>query len=484
MLNKILENLKQNPNYICYQIKDKTYTNQDLYKYVCNIYTFLVKEKNCKKQEKVLVYGHKEIYMIASFLACAFAGLTYVPVDITTPDIRKKKIIEQVNPKIIVDNGIENIMYRDNYIEISKIDMKDEDVFYIIFTSGSTGEPKGVQITYSNLKSCTKWLKDICNIENTVILNQANFSFDLSVADIYLSLLTKSKHYIIERNTQKNFKLLFQELQKSNATFAVFTPSFADLLLVDKNFNKSLMPNLQKILFCGEKLTKNTVDKLYSRFKNIKIINSYGPTECTFAVTSTEIKSNEEDISIGKPKQDVCIYVVDENLQELKESEIGEILIFGKSVGKGYLNPSLNKNHFINFKNEKTYRTGDLGYKKDGKFYCIGRKDKQIKYNGYRIELSEIEKAFYTIEYIEKVIVTTTKNDEGKINKIIAFVKEKENYEISKQDLKREISKTLPEYMIPRIKIVKTIPINENGKIDERTLLEELNERKNNKNDN
>lgn len=481
MLNKILENLKQYPSYMCYQIKDKTYTNQDLYKYVSNIYTFLIKEKNCKKQEKVLVYGHKEIYMIASFLACAFAGLTYVPVDITIPDGRKKKIIEQVNPKIIIDKEIENIMDREKYKEISKIDMKDEDIFYIIFTSGSTGEPKGVQITYSNLKSCTKWLEDICNIENAVILNQANFSFDLSVADIYLSLLTKSKHYIIERNTQKDFKILFQELQKSNATFAVFTPSFADLLLVDKNFNKSLMPNLQKILFCGEKLTKNTVNKLYNRFENIQIINSYGPTECTFAVTSTEVKQNEE-ISIGKPKQDVCIYVVDEDLNELNENEIGEFLISGKSVGKGYLNPSLNKNRFINFKNEKTYCTGDLGYKKDGKFYCIGRKDKQIKYNGYRIELSEIEKAFYNIEYVEKVLVTTTKNDEGKVNKIIAFVKG--NCEISKQELKKEISQTLPEYMIPRIKIIKTMPINENGKIDEKSLLEELNEGKNNRNDN
>lgn len=481
MLNKILENLKQYPSYMCYQIKDKAYTNQDLYKYVSNIYTFLIKEKNCKKQEKVLVYGHKEIYMIASFLACAFAGLTYVPIDITIPDGRKKKIIEQVNPKIIIDKEIENIMDRENYKEISKIDMKDEDIFYIIFTSGSTGEPKGVQITYSNLKSCTKWLEDICNIENAVILNQANFSFDLSVADIYLSLLTKSKHYIIERNTQKDFKILFQELQKSNATFAVFTPSFADLLLVDKNFNKSLMPNLQKILFCGEKLTKNTVNKLYNRFENIQIINSYGPTECTFAVTSTEVKQNEE-ISIGKPKQDVCIYVVDEDLNELNENEIGEFLISGKSVGKGYLNPSLNKNRFIKFKNEKAYCTGDLGYKKDGKFYCIGRKDKQIKYNGYRIELSEIEKAFYNIEYVEKVIVATTKNDEGKVNKIIAFVKG--NCEISKQELKKEISQTLPEYMIPRIKIVKTMPINENGKIDEKSLLEELNEGKNSRNDN
>ena len=100
------------------------------------------------------------------------------------------------------------------------------------------------------------------------------------------------------------------------------------------------MPNLETILFCGEKLLKTTVDKLYSRFDNIKIINCYGPTECTFAVTSYDIENcinNEEDIPVGIPKEDVDIYIVDENNNQIKDSKIGEILITGESVAAGYL---------------------------------------------------------------------------------------------------------------------------------------------------
>ena len=251
MLNKILNNLKAYPEDECYEINGKLYKNEDLYKYVCNIYNYLLRHN--KKGKSVIVYGHKDIYMIASFLACSFAGITYVPVDISIPAERKKKIIEQINPDIILDKQIENVMINDSFKEISKIYMKNENIYYIIFTSGSTGEPKGVQITYKNLQSCMKWLESICNINKGIILNQANYSFDLSVADIYLPLLTRSKHYILERNIQKDYTLLFKELKNSNSNLAIFTPSFLELLLVDKTFNENLMPNLQTILLCGEK---------------------------------------------------------------------------------------------------------------------------------------------------------------------------------------------------------------------------------------
>ena len=471
MLNKILDNLKKYPDDECYQIQDKIYRNKDLYRYVCNIYEYLL--KNNPDKERVVVYGHKDIYMIASFLACSFAGITYIPIDESIPIERKNKIIEQVNPKLIIDSKINEVMQKKNDYEISKIYLQDEDVYYIIFTSGSTGEPKGVKITYSNLKSCMKWLVEICDISHSVVLNQANYSFDLSVADIYLPLLTRSKHYVIERKIQKDFKALFQELQKSNVEFAVMTPSFADLLLIDKSFNQDLMPNFKKILFCGEKLTEKTVLKLTERFDNIEIINSYGPTECTFAVTSTIVKNGEE-ITIGTPKEDVDIFIVNEKLEELQENEIGEILIVGSSVGDGYLNPKLNENVFITYDNRKAYLTGDLAYKKNNQIYYIGRKDKQIKYKGYRIELSEIEKLLNNLKAIEKAIVTITKNGDDKVNRIIAFVQEKENYTIELKEIKSYLENFLPDYMIPIIRIVNEIPLNENGKINEKLLLKDF----------
>ena len=147
-------------------------------------------------------------------------------------------------------------------------------------------------------------------------------------------LLHGSEHFIIEKTSNIDFENIFKQLQASKGNLLVATPSFVDLLLIDKSFGKALLPNLQTILFCGETLMRSTVNKLYERFDDLRIINSYGPTECTFAVTSIEVKkdSNESEISVGMAKKDVKIYIVDENLNELKDGELGEILITGESV--------------------------------------------------------------------------------------------------------------------------------------------------------
>lgn len=478
ILDEILKILKKKSKRIAYTIGKEKYTYADLYKYVSNLYEFL--EENNKEKKPVIVFGHKQIYMKAAFLACSFAGMAYVPVDESIPQERVKSIIDQVNPEIIIGEiknynsiskkEIYDIMNKEDYKEIDSISMKPEDTYYIIFTSGSTGMPKGVEVSYSNLDSCVNWLKEISKVDKGIILNQANFSFDLSVADLYLSLVTESEHFIVDSDDKFDYEKIFRELKNSNANLAIFTPPFADLLLLDKSFNQDLMPKLNRIIFCGEKLQNKTVEKLYSRFENLQIINSYGPTECTFAVTSVEVpRDYKNDIPAGRPKKDVEIYVVDENLNELKENEIGEILITGKSVAKGYIK-KVERNPFISYKGEKAYLTGDLGHFKNGDLYYIQRKDKQIKYKGYRIELSDIENNIQKLKNIEKAVVVAKKDIQGEVKNIIAFVKTSEDID----KILMELKKTLPEYMIPKIRIVESFPINNNGKCDEKKLLEEL----------
>ena len=194
ILDDILKVMKQKSENKAYTINEKSYTYKELYKYVCNIYKFLLNEN--KEKKPVIVYGHKQIYIKATFIACSMAGMTYVPVDESMPEERVNQIINQIDSKIIIGKNvskekINEIMQNPNYEEIRKIYMKEDDIYYIIFTSGSTGVPKGVKVTYSNLNSCVNWLKTIIKGNTDVILNQANFSFDLSVADLYLSLVNR-----------------------------------------------------------------------------------------------------------------------------------------------------------------------------------------------------------------------------------------------------------------------------------------------------
>ena len=354
ILEDILKVLK-NSDEVAYTENGKTHTYKELYKYVCNIYAYL-KEKNIGKKA-VIVYGKKEVYMKAAFLACSFAGMTYIPVDESLPESRLDLIINQVNPEIIIGKTIskeemKTIMENEDFSDIS-IEMKKEDVYYNIFTSGTTGDPKGINVTYGNLDTCVKWLKEILPIEKGVIINQANFSFDLSVADLYLSLVTNSNHYILNEN-KMDFSKIYEDIRKSEGEIMVATPSFIDLLLLDRSFSEDLMPKLRYILFCGEKLNKKTVDKLYSRFKNLKIINSYGPSEATFAVTWTLIERDKEyeEIPIGVPKKGVDIYIVDEKLNKLSENEKGEILIVGDSVA-ARIYRTVKKADLLNMKGRK-----------------------------------------------------------------------------------------------------------------------------------
>jgi len=485
MLEKILWNLK-NLNEICYSINDEVYTYRELYRRVSNLVNFF--ENNCKGNEPILVYGHKDFSMIVSFLGCSFCGIPYIPVDVSMPKMRIESIINQVKPQMIIgdldipfDNKIDNqklkaIFLTDAKKDIKKIKMKKNDIYYIIFTSGSTGEPKGVKVSYSNIDSCIEWLNNLILPKNEVILNQGLFSFDLSVADIYLSLVSGSNHYILDKSTQNNYEKLFTDLEKSMASIAVMTPSFADFLLSSRNFNRYLMPELNKIIFCGEKLSKETVTKLFERFPYTHIINSYGPTECTFAVTAIEITRemlNQDELSIGVPKSDVSMYIVDEELNLKKDGEVGEIIIAGKSVADGYVKETENKK-FINYKGKHSYLTGDLGYKLEKNYFFCGRKDRQIKLHGYRIELLDIENSIKKIDSVEKCVVVVKYADEKKVERVFCFVKLKDNTEISEFELVKQSKLLLPNYIIPKIVIVDDFPLTQNGKCDEKRLLENV----------
>ncbi|APF27540.1 D-alanine--poly(phosphoribitol) ligase subunit 1 [Clostridium sporogenes] len=466
---------------------------------------FIEKLKSNKKP--IIIYGHKNKEIIISFLACAKAGHAYIPVDTTFPVRRVYDIIENSNCKIVLNFSEEVIKYDDievinlnsiynifeNFKEVKlEVDnkIKDEDLFYILYTSGSTGKPKGVKILKKCVQNFVTWFENECRIEEEdgTFMNQVSYSFDVSVISLYIGLSNGKTLYVIDKHMINNFQELFHNLSKSKISLWISTPSFLEMCIVDNKFNKELLPYLKKIVVAGEVLTKNLANKIFENFPKVKLINGYGPTETTVLVTSTEITKElidkNESIPIGHCGKNIILNIKDENGENIREDcKKGELYVAGESVSTGYYNNDENTkgsfyNDYIDGNLVRVYKTGDLVYKKNGLLYYCGRKDFQIKLNGFRIELEDIEKNLLKIDFVENAVVLPVKK-ERKIVYLAAFVKlnkqfELKNFQIAMK-IKDELNKLIPNYMVPRkIKIKENFQLNVNGKIDRKLLLEEL----------
>lgn len=456
----------------------------------------------CKENRSpVIVYGHKSPLMPVAFLACAKSGRAYVPVDIHVPRNRMEDIIDSVCPDLILaTEGFEpyrtypciNIEEDINVFELGKgvavgtADyVKEEDVYYIIFTSGSTGTPKGVQITYGALNRFTEWALNLGRgtKSHRCFINQAPFSFDLSVMDLYMSLASESCLFALEKKIQTDYKKLFEQLKKSNGNVWVSTPSFADLCLADSSFSQELMPDMELFLFCGEILTNRTAEQLLKRFPRAQVYNTYGPTESTVAVTEVcvdeDILGKNNPLPVGVAKPGTMIKIMDGD-REMPEGEKGEIVIIGNTVSKGYFkNAEENRKVFFSYEHNgesmPAYHTGDKGYFKDGWLFYCGRIDLQVKLHGYRIELEDIEKNLMKIQGITKAVVIPI-SENGKVKYLKAYCiydKPVENTRGLQKKMKEEMSEFVPDYMIPRkIQFVETLPVTANGKVDRKRMQE------------
>lgn len=402
--------------------------------------------------------------------------------------------------------------------EPSKINKNEQsDVAYIIFTSGSTGKPKGVEVTRENLGNFLEWMtgvgSSIDDKEGKIFLNQAPYSFDLSVMDTYTALACGGTIASLDKGTMTTPAATMEFLKNQKVNYWVSTPSFVDMILAEKTFNSQNYPDIKVFFFCGERLTKTTANKLIEAFPNVKIINTYGPTESTVAISSVEICSehidSQDELPVGEVKSGAKVFIhregdtiqdlLNENIDNEKidneevddcfkqkdaltsqAPEIGEILIEGNTVAKGYFKmPEKTALAFElvkmnNGQPRRLYHTGDLGYFKNGMLYCVGRTDLQVKVHGYRMELGDIEANILLKEDVEAVCVVPKRKD-GKIRSLVAYVVSpsvRGTFEDAK-NIKLHLRGLLPEYMIPKkIKFIDRLPMTSNGKVNRKALEE------------
>lgn len=455
--------LQLNSNKIFYKINDEVITYGELLERASLLCDYL--KSDCST---VVLYGHKSIDMIVSIIGCILAGRCYVPVDIFTPKDRINKIVELSKSTLVINNSnndldidydveiisnINNLPSRDSCINLN-------EYCYMIFTSGSTGVPKGVPISYSNLYNFIEWIScidgfqyDCCNV-----LNQASFSFDLSVTDFYYALFNGHTLVGSEKCLQDDLSSFLEYVRINFVDVMVITPTFMKYLLLDKGFVEDNYPSLKSIYFCGEVLDTDVVRKIYDRFSNVKVINAYGPTEATSAVSSVVITREMLDYErlpvgeVSKCNNDIIIFDK-------------EIVIKGKSVFSGYLGGIVG-GHFLE-DDVNCYKTGDIGIIDGDYLYCLGRSDNQIKLNGYRIELEEIEKVINNITGVNNSCVVAKKDKSGKVKHLKAFV----CGDVTLDEVNSCLISKVPSYMVPKfIEIVSSLPVNNNGKLDRKKI--------------
>lgn len=505
ILYEISQTAARFPNRLAIVSGEDRLTYSELDRYSDQLATAL--QRLCKNDRTPIpVYGHKSPLMLICFLACVKSGRGYCPIDVSVPWSRTRQIIESIEPPFVLacetpddlettDSAVrfidkhEIIYLLQNETSCSTQEfspVSGDDLFYMIFTSGSTGNPKGVQITSDCLNHYLDWSVGLGNAredkEGKVFLNQAPFSFDLSVMDLYTCLACGGTLYPLTKAQQSDFRLLLPALSESDASVWVSTPSFADMCLRDPNFDSSLLPQIRLFLFCGETLTNRTCEKLAGRFPNAIIMNTYGPTESTVAVTEVQITPelirDVNPLPVGKPKPGTWIEIHSPEGARLKDGEKGEIVIIGNTVSTGYYKrPDLSSSVFSSVvKNGTTfrsYRTGDEGYMQDGQLYYSGRIDLQIKLHGYRIELGDIESNLLKLPGVKGATAIANMKD-GKAKSITAFlVKDSIPEDAFSESLriKQELKEYLPEYMIPKKFIfLDQLPMTANGKADRKAL--------------
>lgn len=484
LIDRILVQARWHPDRIAHRSGDRSFTYGELLERSAAVASWL-QERHGDARGPVAVHGHKEPEMLAAFLGAARSGRPYVPIDSSLPTARVEAIVRGAQPQEILTPAVVAELPPASDSDSSFPGLAAEDPLYILFTSGSTGEPKGVVITLGNLEHFVAWmLSEQPFVEGQeVFLNQAPFSFDLSVMDLYCSLATGGTLFSLTKDHIANPKALYGAFAASGVTSWVSTPSFAQMCLVERTFAEPMLPALRRFLFCGETLAPETASQLLDRFPTAEVWNTYGPTEATVATTSIRIDravlSQWSPLPVGHAMPGTRVEIFDESQSPCAEGVRGEIIISGPNVSPGYLgHPDLNEKAFFPWQGVQSYRTGDWGTQREGLIFFEGRMDGQIKLHGFRIEIGDLEANLRALpEIADAVVLPVSKG--GKIDSLAAIVvlageKEGSDFQISAR-LKTALAERLPAYMLPR-KFIFTdaFPLTANGKADRKKLTELL----------
>ena len=450
---------------------------------------FLV-DKGIRTDDIVGIQLGNTIELIISILAIIKSGAIFLPIDESIPLERLTFISKDSSMRMLISNKdikleyvntvtinslvnlykVIDLMESDNL----EINSADESILYLIYTSGTTGTPKGVQIKNKSLKNYIQWVTDFLNItfEDRMLLI-SSYAFDLGYTTIFSSIFNGAELHLMDKYDYLDTDILLNYITSNQISFIKTTPSFFNAIANSRQFiEQNMFSTVKSLLLGGESINIRDIEISYDIYKNLQIVNHYGPTETTIGAIAHKIDRESFEIfkvtqTIGKPIYNTKAYILDSKLSLLPIGVPGDLYISGENLSSGYLNnEQLTKEKFISNKYENgnlMYKTGDkAALLEDGCIKFLGRADDQIKIRGYRVELGEVANQIKKLSSVSDCIVTLYTN--GTNNYMCAYIIIDV---LLIADIRYKLSKFLPEYMIPTYFFkLDSFPMTLNGKAD------------------
>ncbi|AEB06565.1 amino acid adenylation domain protein [Coriobacterium glomerans PW2] len=445
----------------------------------------------------VIVFMEKSIDALSTMLGALFSGSFYVPLDPTTPPERARAVFSTLSDCLVVVNertrpSAESAFPAEAIEDVSallagRLDPRaldraaaarlDTDPAYVLFTSGSTGTPKGVVVSHRALVDfITQFTSTFDLTCDDIIGNQAPFDFDVSVKDIYGSMAVGATLVMLPRRLFSEPAALIDALRAHRVTTMIWAAAALCLVSTLHGLDYAELPCVRRVMFSGEVMPLKHLRAWQSHLPQALFVNLYGPTEitcnCLYHVVD-RTRSYDEGIPLGAPFANRRVLLLDENGRPVERAdEVGELYVGGTSVALGYYGDEARtatafiQNPLQSAYPEIVYRTGDLARRSaDGELYFCGRADNQIKHQGHRIELEEIDAAFERQDGVERCRCAYN----ARFKQIHAFFEG----DARAETLREAIAAYLPAPMVPTsISRVETMPLTKNGKVDRAALLE------------
>ena len=484
------------PDQCVYADENRRLTFGEMDEYTRRVGSFLA--ARTEPERPVVVMTGRHALTPACYLGVARAGCFYVPMDATMPEPRLNQILAvtgaawmiadeehlekarslQFEGEIAVMEEILGTPVDEAELAQATEGLTECSPLYVIFTSGSTGVPKGVITSHQSLLCYIDAVSEVLELgEGDVLGNQSPLDYIAAIRDIYLPLLTGASTYIIPKNEFAMPEQLFATLNREHVTTLCWSTAGVELPAKLGAFKVASLPELKTVLFSGAVISSKLLKIWQQNLPSVRFINQYGPTEATASCTYYIIKEEIQDdtvLPIGKPYRHYGILLLNEDLTATPRGEIGEICVKGPCLALGYYGnaektaASFIQNPLNSKYRELIYRTGDLGrMAEDGQLMFVGRKDRQIKHMGHRIELDEIEEMALRLEGVDECCALYQKE------KQLLYL-----FYTGTADAKTitlHFREQLPAFMVPRrIRALNAMPRLANGKKDMRALQEML----------